>query len=446
MTLPAHIPPTLPPKHLQPTCAAANSIAGCLALRAVSSTSPLLKELRARSASSRTATKIVQPTTHLHRLLSASQPAREVLRVRVVAKCLATRARALSYTCRTPSRKNTSLVDAEGEEEKEFAERLTYNTCQCCARACARRGLGDEAEMLFTTMNEGSVLPDVSTYSCLVETFGKLGRLEKVSELMRGMETRGNLPEISSYNVLLEAYAHSGLIKEAMGCLSRCREAGCTPNARGCSIILIQVFGEGGYFKEVVTLFHDLVEENVDPNMEIYEGLIFACGKGGFHEDAKKILCRMNENRLVPSSKVYSGVIEACGQAAFYEEALVAFNTMNEVGSMPTIETFNSLIHTFARGGLYKGCEAIFWRMDEYGIVRNSDSFNGIVEGFRQGGQFEGTIKAYVEMEKARCDPDERTLEAVLSVYCFAGLVDESEEQFGEIKHWAYCPVSCATV
>jgi pentatricopeptide repeat protein len=37
-------------------------------------------------------------------------------------------------------------------------------------------------------------------------------------------------------------------------------------------------------------------------------------------------------------------------------------------------------------------------------------------------------------MEKSRLVPDERTLEAVLSVYCIAGLVDESVEQFQEIK------------
>lgn len=99
--------------------------------------------------------------------------------------------------------------------------------------------------------------------------------------------------------------------------------------------------------------------ENVEPNMKIYDGLIFACGKGGLHEDAKKILLHMNEKGIVPSSRAYTGVIEAYGQAALYEEALVAFNTMNEVESKPTIETYNSLLQTFARGGLHKEAEAI---------------------------------------------------------------------------------------
>ena len=133
---------------------------------------------------------------------------------------------------------------AEMRHEGVQPDLVTYNTL---LRACARRGLGDEAEMLFTTMNEGSVLPDVSTYSCLVETFGKL--LEKVSELMRGMETGENLPEISSYNVLLEAYAHSGLIKE-MGVFRQMQEAGCTPNG-GTYSILLNLYGRQGMYDDV---------------------------------------------------------------------------------------------------------------------------------------------------------------------------------------------------
>ncbi|KAI9174889.1 hypothetical protein LWI28_024166 [Acer negundo] len=360
---------------------------------------------------------------------------------------------------------------AEMRHEAIQPDIVTYNTL---LSACGGRGLGDEAEMVFRTMNEGGVVPDLTTYSYLVETFGKLGKLEKVAELLREMELGGNLPDIMSYNVLLEAHAKMGSIKEAMGVFRQMQAAGCTANAVTYSIllnlygrngryddvrelflemkasntdpnvatynILIKVFGEGGYFKEVVTLFHDMVEENIEPNMETYEGLIVACGKGGLYEDVKKILVYMDEREIVPSSKAYTGVIEAYGQAAMYEEALVAFNTMNEVESRPTFETHNSLLHTFARGGLYKECEAILLRMDESGFARNTDSFNAVIEAFRQGGQFEEAIKAYVDMEKVRCDPDERTLEAVLSVYCFAGLVDESKEQFQEIKSSGILP------
>ncbi|GMH21975.1 hypothetical protein Nepgr_023818 [Nepenthes gracilis] len=360
---------------------------------------------------------------------------------------------------------------AEMRHEGIQPDIVTYNTL---LSACASRGQGDEAEMVFKTMNESRVLPDITTYSYVVETFGKLRKLDKVSELLKVMESEGNLPDISSYNLLLEAYGKEGSIKEAMGVFRQMQAAGCMPNAATYSIllnmygsqgrynevrelflemkvsntdpdvatynILIEVFCEGGYFKEVVTLFHDMVDENVEPNMVTYEGLIFACGKGGLHEDAKQILLHMNRKGIVPSAKAYTGVIEAYGQAALYEEALVAFNTMNEVGSKPSLETYNSLIHTFARGGLYKESEAILSWMVDSGVPKNRDSFNGVIEGFRQGGQFEEAVKAYVEMQNARCEPDERTLEVVLSVYCFASLVEESEEHFQEIKALGVLP------
>uniref|UniRef100_A0A7N1A6W7 Smr domain-containing protein n=1 Tax=Kalanchoe fedtschenkoi TaxID=63787 RepID=A0A7N1A6W7_KALFE len=360
---------------------------------------------------------------------------------------------------------------AEMRHEGIQPDLVTYNTL---LSACANRGLGDEAEMVFRTMNEGGIVPDITTYTYLVKTFEKLGMLRKVSELLKDMESEGNLPDISSYNILLEAHAEAGSIKEAMSVFRQMQGAGCGPNASTYSIllhlygrhgryddvrelflemkvsntepdaetynILIQVFGEGGYFKEVVTLFHDMVEENVEPNMETYEGLIFACGKGGLYEDAKNILLHMNKNGVVPSTKVYTGAIEAYGQAALYEETIVAFNTMSEVGSSATVQTYNSMIHTFARGGLFKEAEAILSRMEESGVTRNRDTFNGLIEAYRQGGQFEDAVRTYVDMEKVRCDPDERTLEAVLSVYCFAGLVDESKEQFQEIKALGVLP------
>jgi pentatricopeptide repeat protein len=51
--------------------------------------------------------------------------------------------------------------------------------------------------MMFRTMNEGEVVPDINTYSYLVHTFGKLNKLEEIYVLLREME---------SSNVLLEIY------------------------------------------------------------------------------------------------------------------------------------------------------------------------------------------------------------------------------------------------
>ena len=139
---------------------------------------------------------------------------------------------------------------------------LTYNTV---INACARGGLdldgllglfaemrheGIQPNILTNTMNEGGILPDLTTYSYLVETFGKLHKWEKVSELLKEMESGGNLPDIISYNVLLEAYAKSGSIKEAMGVFRQMQVSGCVPNAATYSILL-NLYGRNGRYDDV---------------------------------------------------------------------------------------------------------------------------------------------------------------------------------------------------
>ncbi|KAJ8770170.1 hypothetical protein K2173_011505 [Erythroxylum novogranatense] len=133
--------------------------------------------------------------------------------------------------------------------------------------------------------------------------------------------------------------------------------------------ILIQLFGEGGYFKEAVTVFNDMVEENIEINMGTYEGLIFSFVKGGMYEDARKILFYISENEIVPS------IIKAYRQAALYKE-VVMLNTVNEMGGMPIIKTFNLLIYMCTKG-------------------------------YKQSGKFEEDIKAYVEMEKVHFEHPE---------------------------------------
>jgi pentatricopeptide repeat protein len=108
---------------------------------------------------------------------------------------------------------------------------------------------------------------------------------------------------------------------------------------------------------------------------------------------------------------------------------------MTEIGSLPTIETYNSLANVFAKGGLFQEAEAVFSRMtNSAGIQKNKDSFDALIEAYCQGAQSDDAVKAYMEMRKSRFNPDERSLEGVLNAYCIAGVIDESKEQFEEIK------------
>jgi pentatricopeptide repeat protein len=86
--------------------------------------------------------------------------------------------------------------------------------------------------------------------------------------------------------------------------------------------VLFNVFGDGGFFKEVVELFHDMLRTGIEPDMETCEGVLAACGQGGLHQDAREVLDYITKEGMVPTAKAYTGLIEALGHAAMYEVCL----------------------------------------------------------------------------------------------------------------------------
>ncbi|KAI4341429.1 hypothetical protein MLD38_026155 [Melastoma candidum] len=65
-----------------------------------------------------------------------------------------------------------------------------------------RENLLDRGREIFDEMNSQGVtrgvIPNVTTYGYLVETFKKLGKLDKVFELLKEMELQGNLTDVSA--------------------------------------------------------------------------------------------------------------------------------------------------------------------------------------------------------------------------------------------------------
>ncbi|KAJ8748209.1 hypothetical protein K2173_000617 [Erythroxylum novogranatense] len=264
---------------------------------------------------------------------------------------------------------------------------VTYNTL---LSVCAGRGLEHKAEMVFRTMNKGGILPDINTYSYLVDIFRKLNRLEKFSGLLKEIESGGNLPDISSYNVLMHA-------------------VGCVPNAATYSMLL-NLYER---YDDVWELFLEMKVSNTNPNDVIYNILVQVFGEVGYF---KEVVTLFHDMLLKPIDRLH-----------YIRRMIFMLNITNEMGSMPIVETYNSLIYMFTRGGLYEELEVVLTKMSEFWIIRDKASFNGMIKGYRQVGNFKEAIKAYVEMEKARLMSVPLNLFKCL-LYCKSWLINSNDQ------------------
>ena len=70
--------------------------------------------------------------------------------------------------------------------------------------------------MLFKEMSRRIVVPDVVTYSTLVEGFCKLGKIHDAQKLFSKMQACGQFPDVQTYSVLLDGLCKSQQLSKAM--------------------------------------------------------------------------------------------------------------------------------------------------------------------------------------------------------------------------------------
>ncbi|KAG6573032.1 Pentatricopeptide repeat-containing protein, chloroplastic, partial [Cucurbita argyrosperma subsp. sororia] len=148
----------------------------------------------------------------------------------------------------------------------------------------AARGLGDEAEMF------------------IVLTFEKLGSVKEAMDVFKQMQAAGCVPNSSTYSILLNLYGKHGRYDDVRELFLEMKESSAEPDATTYNI-LIRVFGEGGYYKEAVALFHDFLDEKIDPNIETYKG-------GGLYMEFEAIWLRMRESGISRNLNSFSGIVE----------------------------------------------------------------------------------------------------------------------------------------
>ena len=102
-------------------------------------------------------------------------------------------------------------------------------------------------------MEASRVVPNVESYSLLLETFGEHGRYSKVRSTVQEMKVRG---------VPLDSLTYA---------------------------TLADVLGRGGHFREAVGLYRDMEDGQLAPDQNTANGMLFACAMAGLPEQARQL-------------------------------------------------------------------------------------------------------------------------------------------------------------
>ncbi|XP_047944154.1 pentatricopeptide repeat-containing protein At2g17140 isoform X2 [Salvia hispanica] len=184
------------------------------------------------------------------------------------------------------------LVDEN--RKKCLPDLITYSTI---INGLCSDGRLDEAKKKFTEMLGRNLYPDSVVYDIFLFNLCKRGKISSAFQVLKDMERKGCNKTLRTYNCLLFGLGVTNQIYEMFGQLNEMKERGTSPNVSTYNIILHSLC-EGQRSEEAAFILDEMLQKGVTPNLNSYKLLI-------------KTFCRTGEFR--PAQDVFEIAISVCG-------------------------------------------------------------------------------------------------------------------------------------
>ncbi|KAL3622640.1 hypothetical protein CASFOL_034051 [Castilleja foliolosa] len=334
------------------------------------------------------------------------------------------------------------------EANKVLNEMITGNcfpntyTCNILLHSLWREGNIAEAERLMQKMNEMGDGLDTVSCNIVIDGLCRNGKLDKAVEIVSEMWTHGTaalgnlgnmyiglvdenrkrcLPDLITYSTVINGLCKDGRLEEAKKKFGEMLGRNLYPDSTVYDIFLSNLCKRG----KISSAFHvlkDMEKKGCNKTLQTYNHLIYGLGSTNQIFEMFGLMDEMKERGISPNVYTYNIVLNSLCEGEKGEEAAFILDEMLQRGVTPNIYSFKLLINTFCRTGEFRPAKDVFEiAISVYGHkeVIYSLMFNELVAG--------GEILEAKQLFEAALD---RCFD--LSSFCYKDLIDRlcSEEDF----------------
>ncbi|GMH05101.1 hypothetical protein Nepgr_006941 [Nepenthes gracilis] len=181
-----------------------------------------------------------------------------------------------------------------------------------------------EALNLFNEMQALGVKPDQVTMLSVISACAHLGVLHQADWVNTYADTNGFRGALPVDNALLDMYAKCGALAKARRVFDK------MPRRNVISwTSMIHAFAVHGDAGNALTYFHQMKDENIEPNWVTFVAVLYACSHAGLVEEGRKIFASMvTEYNITPKQEHYGCMVDLLGRAKLVNEALQVIESM----------------------------------------------------------------------------------------------------------------------
>mmetsp|Transcript_3314 Transcript_3314/g.7750 ORF Transcript_3314/g.7750 Transcript_3314/m.7750 type:complete len:394 (+) Transcript_3314:56-1237(+) len=187
----------------------------------------------------------------------------------------------------------------------EYSRALYHTVISILARG---QGLDHSAEVL-KDMALQDVVPDASTYGCLIRAQLARGDLESSVQVLGQMQRREVRPDLSTFQAVLDVCAHRQLPTLAAQILSDMEAAQVQPSSATLAT-LIRLHGRCGDLDSAKRVFREMPSRHsLKVDSQVYAGLVCVCMAEGEISEAFQVYEQMTAAGYQPDAACYKALL-----------------------------------------------------------------------------------------------------------------------------------------
>jgi len=304
------------------------------------------------------------------------------------------------------------------------------------------RRLLNQMKMLAATTGKEEHGPTVVSYSIFINALAKQGRAREAEEQLRVMMEEGIVPNVVTFSAVVNAWAKSNDPEATVHCRH--------------------------LVSEMQKLAKQEEDPSLGPNAVTYNTLLDAFSRRGQGVEAEEVLNEMIEAGFVPSQLSFGSVMAAWDKSKTADAPERCWQIMEQMVKMqketgskdlvPNCKTYNMILHSLARRGRVQEVEEMLQEMLRAGTIPNVITFNTVMHAWVMSGSKDAPQRCkqlLTEMEQlvertGRKDltPDVTSYSTVVAAYTRRGMAAEAESVLRKLEQRGMKPdlISYSTV
>jgi pentatricopeptide repeat protein len=239
-------------------------------------------------------------------------------------------------------------------------------------------------------MKQRNVEPNEVTYTCLMNGFGRLCRIDLATRTFQYMESRGIRPSAKMYNALI-----AGLVSETKA---------------------IEIDGR---VDTAMSVLRNMMRIGILPNCQTVSSLVDALGRCRIPRisEARAMVEKLEQQRSIPGgdAKVVTSIVRICGKAGDLHGVLEAFKTLKVPDTVAVNVFMDSCCRCNQENLATKAFDAYFRKKS---LVPDVISYSVLIGSCLKGASAESRTRARALYQEMKCSrkiqPDNGLIDVVL--------------------------------